>query len=199
MENASKALIIAGAILLAIVIISLGLIVVNNVRSTVDNASLNEQEILAFNSKFTSYEGENVSGSRVNSLLQQVMATNQVSIKEGKKHFITIGYKPTNYNRTDGIYVHDVYVYLGVNNDEIKWLAAGKTSIFNTDGSLKSGNTVKGNDSALSNVFGSAGKTLGNNDIENPSLSVLNGKTYTVKIVTYIEGVVKFIIIKPND
>ncbi len=30
MENASKALIIAGAILLAIVIISLGLIVVNN-------------------------------------------------------------------------------------------------------------------------------------------------------------------------
>ena len=46
MENASKALIIAGAILLAIVIISLGLIVVNNVRNVTDNTNLSEQEIL---------------------------------------------------------------------------------------------------------------------------------------------------------
>ena len=51
MENASKALIIAGAILLAIVIISLGLIVVNNTRNVTDNTNLSEQEIQAFNAK----------------------------------------------------------------------------------------------------------------------------------------------------
>ena len=66
MENASKALIIAGAILLAIVIISLGLIVVNNVRNVTDNTNLSEQEIQSFNAKFTAYEGDSVAGSRVN-------------------------------------------------------------------------------------------------------------------------------------
>ena len=76
MENASKALIIAGAILLAIVIISLGLIVVNNTRGVTDNADLSEQEIQTFNSKFTPYEGEKVSGTRVKTLLQAINASN---------------------------------------------------------------------------------------------------------------------------
>lgn len=79
MENASKALIIAGAILLAIVIISLGLIVVNNTRSTIDQTNLSEQEIQTFNSKFTPYEGTNISGSRVKTLIQTVRASNQAN------------------------------------------------------------------------------------------------------------------------
>lgn len=86
MENASKALIIAGAILLAIVIISLGLIVVNNTRNTVDTANLNEQETQAFNDKFVHYEGTDVVGSRVKTLLQTVIASNQAS---GNKVSIT--------------------------------------------------------------------------------------------------------------
>ena len=93
MENASKALIIAGAILLAIVIISLGLIVVNNVRDTVDKTNMSEQEIQAFNAKFTAYEGDKVSGSRVNSLIQKVIATNQELYNEGKNNqFVRIGF-----------------------------------------------------------------------------------------------------------
>ena len=75
MENASKALIIAGAILLAIVIISLGLIVVNNTRGTVDSANMNEQEVQAYNAKFTPYEGSNISGTRVKTLCQAVRAS----------------------------------------------------------------------------------------------------------------------------
>ena len=90
MENASKALIIAGAILLAIVIISLGLIVVNNVRNTVDTSNLSEQEIQAFNAKFVAYEGPSVSGSRVNSLIQQVIATNQAIADGGRDNFCII-------------------------------------------------------------------------------------------------------------
>ena len=76
MENASKALIIAGAILLAIVIISLGLIVVNNTRDTVDSANMNEQEVQAYNAKFTPYEGSNISGTRVKTLCQAIRASN---------------------------------------------------------------------------------------------------------------------------
>ncbi len=85
MENASKALIIAGAILLAIVIISLGLIVVNNTRNTVDTANLNEQEIQAFNAKFSSYEGKDIAGSRVKSLLQTVIAVNSTKEDQNDK------------------------------------------------------------------------------------------------------------------
>lgn len=79
MENASKALIIAGAILLAIVIISLGLIVVNNTRGTVDSANMSEQEIQTFNAKFTPYEGSGISGTRVKTLMQTVIASNQAN------------------------------------------------------------------------------------------------------------------------
>ena len=79
MENASKALIIAGAILLAIVIISLGLIVVNNTRDTVDSANISDQEIQAFNNKFTAYQGTKVSATRVKTLIQTVIASNQAN------------------------------------------------------------------------------------------------------------------------
>ena len=58
MENASKALIIAGAILLSILIISFGIIVINNVRGNITGANVNDTEVQAFNSKFTAYVGK---------------------------------------------------------------------------------------------------------------------------------------------
>ena len=107
MENASKALIIAGAILLAIVIISLGLIVVNNTRSTIDNANLSEQEIQNFNAKFTAYAGDKVSASRVNTLIQQVISTNQATYDSGKSNFICISYPSADHvgDTTSGEYI----------------------------------------------------------------------------------------------
>ena len=57
MENASKALIIAGAILLSILIISLGIMVFQNAKSTVGSADMSETEMQAFNGKFSSYLG----------------------------------------------------------------------------------------------------------------------------------------------
>ena len=71
MENASKALIMAGAILIAILIISLGVAVFNNMKnSVVENANLDEEEITSFNSQITPYLGQNISGSQVNALIQ---------------------------------------------------------------------------------------------------------------------------------
>lgn len=86
MENASKALIIAGAILLAIVIISLGLVVVNNTRSVTDNTNLNTQEIETFNNKFMAYEGTNKTAAQIKTLKQVVIASNA----EHSDHQVTI-------------------------------------------------------------------------------------------------------------
>ena len=58
MENASKALIIAGAILLAILLISLGIMIFNQAQDTVNNSGMSQAEITAFNNKFLKYEGK---------------------------------------------------------------------------------------------------------------------------------------------
>ena len=76
MENASKALIIAGAILLSILIISLGIMVYNNARATVGDANLDAETIQTFNSKFTMYAGSGIAASKVNSLIDAVNASN---------------------------------------------------------------------------------------------------------------------------
>ena len=78
MENASKALIIAGAILLSILLISLGILVYNNAKGTVEEADLSDQEIATYNAKFTSFLGDNKSAETVKQLVEtaaSVMST----------------------------------------------------------------------------------------------------------------------------
>ena len=75
MENASKALIIAGAILLAILLISLGILIFNQAQDTVNNGGMSQAEITAFNNKFLKYEGTQ-KGSVVKSLINEVIASN---------------------------------------------------------------------------------------------------------------------------
>ena len=76
MENASKALIIAGSILLAILLISLGIFIFRQATANIDSISgLSEAEAKAFNSKFTKYEGQQ-KGSTIRAMVQEVMANN---------------------------------------------------------------------------------------------------------------------------
>ena len=75
MENASKALIIAGAILLAILLISLGILIYNQAQDTVSNSGMDQAAISAFNNKFLKYEGTQ-SGSVVKSLINEAIASN---------------------------------------------------------------------------------------------------------------------------
>ena len=87
MENASKALIIAGSILIAIMIISLGIYILKQYSSFAkENADLSEQEISAFNSKITAYLGEGISGSQVNALLQYCLANNMSAQQSGETY-----------------------------------------------------------------------------------------------------------------
>ena len=75
MENASKALIIAGAILLAILIISLGILIYNQASGDVNNNAMSEVELNNFNQKFTQYEGV-ARGTTVRGIYQAVLSNN---------------------------------------------------------------------------------------------------------------------------
>ena len=75
MENASKALIIAGAILLSILLISLGIMIFTQSQSAIQNSGMSQAEVSAFNSKFTKYDG-NHKGSEIRALVQEVLSNN---------------------------------------------------------------------------------------------------------------------------
>lgn len=75
MENASKALIIAGAILLSISIIAIGMAVFNQAKEAMDGSGLSSEKAAAFNSKFDSYAGTQ-SGPSVKALLTTIQNHN---------------------------------------------------------------------------------------------------------------------------
>lgn len=86
MENASKALIVLGSVLLALMIIGLSLFVFNiakdPVAKSVDSMSSEEREF--FNSKFQRYESGRVSGLETKSLVNITMqnANHQFNLNE---------------------------------------------------------------------------------------------------------------------
>ena len=89
MENASKALIIAGAILLAILLISLGILIFNQAQDTVNNSGMSQAEKNAFNNKFLKYEGRQ-KGSVVKSLINEVNASNADDNNISRKIYVKI-------------------------------------------------------------------------------------------------------------
>ena len=100
MENASKALIIAGAILLSILIISFGIIVINNVRGNITGANVNDTEIQAFNSKFTAYVGNGKSAAQIEQLIQAAMTNNISENASQTNRFVQVTYGGQNYGST---------------------------------------------------------------------------------------------------
>ena len=75
MENATKALMIAAAVLVAILIISLGIGVFNSASEQMNDMDLTEYQKQQFNEKFTKYQGKQ-SGAEVNALVQTVFTHN---------------------------------------------------------------------------------------------------------------------------
>ena len=75
MENASKALIIAGAILLSILIIAIGMYIYTSSTATIKDSmqDMTSSEIEAFNSNLTTYAGEQT-GSQVKAMLGRLAA-----------------------------------------------------------------------------------------------------------------------------
>ena len=89
MENASKALIIAGAILLSILIIGLGMLIFNQAKDAMSNTGMDKQKIDAYNSDFEAYVGNNVNGTRVRSLIDTVR-THNISTQDDESLLITV-------------------------------------------------------------------------------------------------------------
>lgn len=86
MENASKALLIAGAILLSILIIAIGMYIYNSASSTITSSvgSMSTQEKDAFNNQFTAYEGAQT-GSKVKALIGVLIANSNTYMDEVAK------------------------------------------------------------------------------------------------------------------
>ena len=78
MENASKALIIAGAILLAILIIGLGMFIYNQAAGTMNEANLNSEQARSYNEEFLQYQGTK-SGTQVRTLIQNIQGHNRAN------------------------------------------------------------------------------------------------------------------------
>ena len=92
MENASKALIIAGAILLAILIISLGIMIYRQASGVVDSNAMDEVAVSSFNEKFQQYVGDNVRGANVNALITSIVQNNLSNSGDTSKQIsITFG------------------------------------------------------------------------------------------------------------
>lgn len=111
MENASKALIIAGSIIIAVLLIGIGIYIFNSTLPIRDEtvSQMNQMEKNMFNNKFTGYEGEQ-SGSNVKSLISLVRINNseyegvssarvvaitpdnETQIVAGSKYIVTIEY-----------------------------------------------------------------------------------------------------------
>lgn len=95
MENASKALLIAGAILIAILLIGIGMMVFGNISGITGQSQqqMDSMEIQIFNSKFSSYEGTNVSGSNVKQLLNTIVAHNSSTTDTSLQLDLVVGTK----------------------------------------------------------------------------------------------------------
>ena len=89
MENATKALIIAAAILIAIVLISLGVFVLGQGTTMVqENSDMSAEQVTAYNAEWEAYAGK-ATGTKVKQLINAVNQHNRNSDDASKKITIT--------------------------------------------------------------------------------------------------------------
>ena len=103
MENASKALIIAGAILLSILIIAIGMYIYNSSQNTMQTAvtQISAQEIQSFNQTWEMYEGPQT-GSNVKSLISK-LSTGAKSNEEEESRLPDLYIEPTGSDDKKGV------------------------------------------------------------------------------------------------
>lgn len=77
MENATKALMIAGAVLIAIMVISVAMMIFSSGNEVIDEGmgQVGQLSIDQFNAKFLAYEGP-IKGSKLKSLISDVITSN---------------------------------------------------------------------------------------------------------------------------
>lgn len=81
MENATKALLIAAAVLIVILLIAFGMRIFNSTgdASTQAQSTATSTAIQSFNGQFTGYIGKNITGTSIRSLNTAVITSNKVN------------------------------------------------------------------------------------------------------------------------
>lgn len=107
MENATKALLIAAAVLIAIVLIAMGIKLLSSTQGAMNQSGevSSDLEASIFNSKFEAYEGKAVRGSQVKQLARKVIQFNETNVKDNSIE--------SGINR----YYQDKLVYLDLSDD----------------------------------------------------------------------------------
>ncbi len=105
MENASKALLIAGAILICILLIAIGMYIYNSAQGTINTAAgqMGQQEKEMYNSKVQKYIGDSKKGSDVKLMIEEIISNNNQNVGESGK-FISVhnGTKPDDPAKNPG-------------------------------------------------------------------------------------------------
>ena len=89
MENASKALIIAGAILLAILIIGLGIFIYRQAANTVSDTGMDQLSIQQFNGQFENYLDKQLTSTSAKALIDTIK-TNNAGKQSGESGYVSI-------------------------------------------------------------------------------------------------------------
>lgn len=81
MENATKALLIAGSVLIAILLIAMGVRIFSSTSSTVESseATMQATAITTFNTQFAGYLNKQLTASQASTLVQKIIASNAVN------------------------------------------------------------------------------------------------------------------------
>ena len=98
MENASKALLIAGAILICILLIAVAMYIYNSATSSLDTAvsKMSQQDKDMYNAAVKPYVGDSVKGSAVKTMIDEVIGSNLGNIGQTGKF---IGNVPIDKNK----------------------------------------------------------------------------------------------------
>lgn len=104
MRKEKGAILFAMIPVLSILLMSIGIYVFNTASNTVETASssMSQQELDIYNAKIKVYVGENVKGSQVKSLLNDIISMNQQNVDEYEK-FVSVEYvsSDTSIDTTD--------------------------------------------------------------------------------------------------
>ncbi len=86
MENATKALLIAGSVLVAILLITMGIRIFSSTAGTTDSAqkTMDATAITTFNSQFAGYLNKPITESQCATLIQKLIASNATN----KNHYV---------------------------------------------------------------------------------------------------------------
>lgn len=119
MENASKALLIAGAILICILLIAIGMYIYNSAQGTIQTAAgqMGQQDKEMYNSMIKKYIGNSKKGSDVKQMIEDVISQNSQYVNESGKFISIHATGIPNYTETPKT-LSDANVYEGEKKGE---------------------------------------------------------------------------------